>query len=271
MLKQTGWRWTACWLGFCLVGAVAARAVELGMRRVNVVQELGEPSSALGRGGNEVLTYKNGVRITLKDGRVTEMTGLEAIPAASATATAAVAAPTPAAAEPAEPPLTKEQAAELARQEKQWAQEEAKSRAAMEKTLADLEHSPSPPSPMAVHAFVALDFVIGLLVKWGLTVVALKLTFKYWGAEIFWRGLMLVALVDTVIRAAFGLVGQLVLKTPSMFYMDEAAAGIVMVFMLRKMSINQSFSQAVTITMTTKVFSIVVGSFLFVALLHLLH
>jgi len=268
MLKLISWRLAGFWLGFCLSGVIAVATVEPGMARVNVIQELGEPASALGRAGTEVLAYKNGVRVTLKNGRVTQVTGLTLDPA---TSPPAAAAEQPAATDPEPPPLTKAQAEEQARQEKLWAAEEAKNRAAMEKTLTDLEKPPTTPSPMAVHAFVALDFVIGLILKWALTVAAIKLTFKYWGADIFWRGLMLVALVDTVIRAAFGLVGQLVLKTPSLFYMDEATAAIVMVFMLRKMSINQSFSQAVTITMTTKVFSIVVGSFLFVALLHLLH
>lgn len=268
MLKHISGRLAGCWLGFCLAGVIAAGTVEPGMARVNVIQELGQPASALGRAGTEVLTYKNGVRVTLKNGRVTQVTGLALDPA---TPPPAAAVEQPAATEPEEPPLTKAQAEELARQEKQWAAEEAKNRAAMEKALADMENPSTQPSPMAAHAFVALDFVIGLVLKWALTVAALKLTFKYWGAEIFWRGLMLVALVDTLIRAAFGLVGELVLKTPSLFYMDEASAAIVMVFMLRKLSINQSFSQAVTITMTTKVFSIVVGSFLFVAMLHLLH
>jgi uncharacterized membrane protein YdcZ (DUF606 family) len=44
-----------------------------------------------------------------------------------------------------------------------------------------------------------------------------------------------------------------------------------MVLVLRKVSINQSLAQAVQITMTTKVFSVVVGSFLFVMFMHVLH
>ena len=57
----------------------------------------------------------------------------------------------------------------------------------------------------------------------------------------------------------------------SLFYADEAVAAIVMVLVLRKVSINRSLAQAVQITMTSKVFSIVVGSFLFVMFMHLLH
>ena len=100
---------------------------------------------------------------------------------------------------------------------------------------------------------------------------ALKLTCKYWGAEVFWSGLLTVALADVAVRAVIGLVFLLVLKMPSLFNADEAVAGIAMVLVLRKVSINRSLAQAVQITMTTKTFSVVVGSFLVTMLLQLLH
>jgi hypothetical protein len=116
-----------------------------------------------------------------------------------------------------------------------------------------------------------VNFLVGLAVKWLLTLAALKLTCKYWGCEIFWSGLMTVAAVDVGVRAVIGLVGFLALKMTSLFYADEAIAAIAMVIVLRKVSINQSLAQAVQITMTTKTFTVVVGSFLFVLLLHLWH
>lgn len=240
------------------------------MARVNVLQELGRPVSAITRGNTEVMTYKDGVKITLKDGRVTGITGLK-------TAEAAPAAPAPAVAEPAEPVpvepvLTKAEQEEQARLEKQWAAEAAKGRAEMEKALVDLENlHGQPPVPAGPPEFDAGEFLLGLVLKWLLTLAALKLTCKYWGCEVFWSGLMTVAAVDVGVRAVIGLLGFLLLQMPSLFYADEAVAAVVMVLVLRKVSINQSLAQAVQITMTTKVFSIVVGSFLFVVLLNLLH
>lgn len=240
------------------------------MARVNVLQELGRPVSAITRGNTEVMTYKDGVKITLKDGRVTGITGLK-------TAEAAPAAPAPAVAEPAEPVpvepvLTKAEQEEQARLEKQWAAEAAKGRAEMEKALVDLEKlHDQPPMPAGPPEFDAGEFLLGLVLKWLLTLAALKLTCKYWGCEVFWSGLMTVAAVDVGVRAVIGLLGFLLLQMPSLFYADEAVAAVVMVLVLRKVSINQSLAQAVQITMTTKVFSIVVGSFLFVVLLNLLH
>src|SRR5688572_9465164 len=125
---------TGLWLG------PEASAVEIGTARVNVVQELGEPASAIKRGDSEVFTYRNGVKIKFKNGRVTEVSGLkppEPAPEAPATAEAPAAAD-----EPAEPKLTKEQAAELERMEKEAYAADAKARAQMEKALEDLENPP---------------------------------------------------------------------------------------------------------------------------------
>ncbi len=273
-------RGLSLWAGICLAGVPLLGAVEPGMARVNVLQELGRPVSAVARGHTEVLTYKNGMRITLKDGRVTEVTDMPKA-AAAAAAPANAAAPAtpggstpgaePAAETPKEPVLTKEEIAEQARQERKSAAEEAKNRAEMEKSLADLENMHNKPPPLGPPKFNWVDFLVGLVLKWGLTLAALKLTCKYWGAEVFWSGLMTVAGVDVLVRSAIGLVGFLLLHMTSLFYADEAVASVAMVLVLRKVSINQSLAQAVQITMTTKVFSVVVGSFLFVLLLHAMH
>jgi hypothetical protein len=259
-----------------LAAAVAAHmAVEPGMARVNVLQELGRPASAVARGNTEILTYAGGVKITLRDGRVTEVKGLQ--PAASApVADAAAPAPpaeaaTPeAAAEEDEPALNPAQSAALAQLEKQLADEQAQGRAELENAITQLEDLHHRPAAAPVQPkFDAAGFVLGLVLKWLLTLAALKLTCKYWGCEVFWSGLMTVAAVDVTIRAGIGLIFALLLGLPT-FYADEAIAAIVMVLVLRKVSINQSLAQAVQITMTTKLFSIVVGSLVLVAVLQAL-
>lgn len=263
-----------CWALMCLAAAVQA-AVEHGMARVNVLQEFGRPVSAVARGNTEILTYKDGVKITLKDGKVTDIKGLtpaEDVPAETAPAPEAAAeTAVPETVEPPEPMLTKEQQTEQARLEKQFADEAAKGRAEIEKALTELENlHKSPPAAEEQARFRVMDFLLGLGLKWLLTLAALKLTCKYWGCEVFWSGLMTVAAVDVAVRLVIGLIFALVLDMPT-FYADEAVAAIVMVMVLRKVSINQSLAQAVQITMTTKVFSIVVGSFLLVVMTQLLH
>ena len=243
-------------------------ALEIGAARLLVIHELGHPTSSLARGNTETMTYPNGVRITLKDGKVTGIVGLKPVDPAAA----APEAPAAPAVEPeAEPALTKEQAQELAKMEKQQAAADAKARTELEKSLTDLENLHSQPAKaLAPPAFDVLSFGVGLAVKWVLTLAALKLSCKYWGSEVFWTGLMLVALVDVVVRGVVGLIGFKLLHMMSLFYADEALAGLAMVLVLRKVSINQRMALAVEVTITTKTFSIVVGSFLVTILLHAL-
>ena len=206
------------------------------------------------------MTYPKGVRITLKDRRVSAIVGLKPVAPVES----------PAVQPPAEPAMTKAEADELAKMEKEQADANAEARAKMEKAIEDMEgQHDRPAAHVAAPSFVLKEFALGLVLKWLLTLAALKLTCKYWGVEIFWSGLMTVAVVDVILRGAMGALGMFWLKMPSLFLADEAVAAVVMVLILRKVSINQSMAQAVQITMTTKTFSIVVGSFLFTVLLRL--
>ncbi len=256
--------WLGLWAGLCLGVITVGATVEPGMARVNVLQELGVPASAIARGTTEVLTYRNGLRVTLKDGKVTTISGQQ--PTDTATPTAVVTE------EPAAPVLTKAEQEEEARQEKIWAAQHAKAQDEMEKSLNDLEnmHGNTPQLP-GLQKFNLRDFIVGIVLKWVLCLVALKLTCKYWGFEVFWSGLMIAALTDTAARALVSFAGLMLLHLSSLFYADEAVGAFALVLVLRKVSINQSMAQAVQITMTTKVFTVVVGSFLVTMMLQLLH
>jgi hypothetical protein len=259
-------RWAGLLAGLLFACIAALGAVEIGMERILVLHELGRPVSSVARGNTEVLTYAKGVRITLKDGRVSEIVGLK--PTASSGRATVVEPP----AEPTtEPALTKAETDELDKMEKAQAEASAKARAEMEKAIGDIENMHDHPPAHEAPAFKLKEFALGLALKWLLTLAALKLTCKYWGVEVFWTGLMTVALVDVLVRGAVGLVGLLLLQMPSLFYADEAVAAFVMVGVLRKVSINQSLAQAVQITMTAKTFSIVVGSLVVTVLLRLLN
>jgi hypothetical protein len=67
-------RWLNLIAGICLLGAVKLGAVDIGMARLLVIHELGHPTSSVARGNTEIMTYPKGVRITLRDGKVTEVT-----------------------------------------------------------------------------------------------------------------------------------------------------------------------------------------------------
>lgn len=272
-------------LAIFLLLTVSSFAVYYGQTKAELLEELGKPVSALTRSGREVMMYPKGVRIELEAGKVVFVQNMEVQegPGAPAAAKPADAAAAPAEAkaapeepeDPEEPKLTPEQRkaleAEEAKAEKEWQEQSAKSRAEMEKAIGDLEnmHSQSmtPPPP---PAFNPVSFAIELGLKWLLTLVALKIACKYWGAEVFWSGLMTVAFADVAVKAVIGFIALKLMEMPMTFYADEAAGAVVMVLILQRVSINRSLAQAVQITLTTKVFSVVVGSFLITVLLHAL-
>jgi len=272
----------------CLLVTAVSAAVRYDMTKEELLQELGKPTSILTKSGREVLIYPNNVRIELEHGKVVSVKGLdlaaaEAKSAEAATAAAAEKPATPAKAsdaagedeeEKAERKLTPEERKARAeaeeKMEKEFAESNAKGRAEMEKAIGDLENLGKQPEKIT-PAFSLTGFLIELAVKWAMMLAALKLTCKYWNADVEWSGLMIAAAVDTAVKGVIGFVGHVVLGMFTVLYADEAIAAIFLVIVLRKVSTNQSLQQAITITLTSKTFSIVVGSFLSVMILRALN
>lgn len=284
----------ACWVVLSLLSILPVRAVRYDQPRAEVLQELGRPTSSITRGGREVMLFPNGVRIELERGKVVFIHGIEPSEGSAAAPEVVAAEPAPVAPPPgkvaakaAEPRaagpemdpddenevrLTPEQAKALEEAEKEMAAANAKVRAEMEKAIGDLEKiyeggAEPPPQPR----FDVLGFVLEVFIAWALMVAALKLTTKYWAVDLEWPGLLIAAAVDTVVKVAVRLVGVFVLEMPMLFYADEAIAAIALMLVLRKVSTNQRLDQAVTVTLTSKVFSVVVGSLLVTVLMHALH
>lgn len=268
-------RWLVAFFLF-LVGECAA--VRYDMTKEELLLELGKPTSVLARpgSGHEVLLYPKGVRIEIDNGKVVSVKGIDLAAAElgkAAAAEAQVQAAEAAKLQAEEDKARAIEAAAAAKAEKEWAAESAKAHAEMEKSVEAMENRTS--DPAARHhgppEFDLVAFLLGLVIKWILMVAALKLTTKYWSVDVDWSGLMIAAAADTGVRGLLSIIGTVVLKAYSLFYLDEALAAIVLVLVLRKVSTNQSLNQAVTIAFTVKVFSIVVGSIVMVGLMGLLH
>jgi len=263
-------------IAFAFVAAEAS-AVYYGQTRAEVLQELGKPTSELKRGEREILIYKAG-RLELEDGKVAVVQGLPVTdgPVAAPAVQPAPSVPEPATAQ-AEPksapaPTPAPKAAEKTKPgtEQELIEADATARTKMEKEIEALENPPPARGSLPAGPPRWLTFLVELLIKAFMTLAALWLTTKYWSVEISWFGLGMAALADTVTRAIVGAVALWALGMGTTMYADEATAGIILVVVLRKVSYNQSLGQAVTIALTTKTFSIVVGSFLTVFLMHTL-
>lgn len=261
-------------------------AVYYGQPRTDLLTELGKPVAAITRSGREILMYPRGVRVELVEGKVVIVQGMPVqegpgLPVASepapdpaaASGNAPVAGEVERESEAVQP--TPEQQRKLdddaAEAEKEFQEASAKARVEMEKAIGDLENlhdqAQHPPTP---RGFDWMEFATQLGVGWVLTLIALRIACKYWGAEVFWSGLMTVAFADVAVKAVLGFIGMKLLGMPMLFYADEAAGALAMILILQRVSINRSLQQAVTITLTTKVFSIVVGSLLMTVLLNAL-
>ena len=247
--------------GIFLTFACGLAGVEIGTERLYVIHELGRPTYSVTRGETELLTYPGGVHITLNHGRVSEIVGLKPAPAPGPVDEPAAEVPA------AKTPLSVDEI-NIEGMGKLRMGADAKSQAKMEKAIEDIENEPAPKVVRTPPKFELKKFLVAFVLRWLLTLIALKLAGKYWGADIFFTGLMTVALADAVVRGITGVIGTVWLQMPTLFYADEALAAIVMILILRKVSINQSLAQALQITMTTKTFSIVVGSLLVTLALH---
>jgi hypothetical protein len=261
---------------FPLLFLFAQAAVRYEMSKAEVIQELGKPTSALLRpgSGREILIYPKGVRIELEKDKVISVKGIDLAAAEQAAASAAEEKPDPDKGVAAK--LTPEEAKAVATAEAEADYKvsavKGQAQAEMEKAITEMEnHSTQTGLEKIMPPFQLKKFIFEIIIKWLLMIAALKLTCKYWGADVDWGGLMLAAGADTGVRAVVAIVGKVILKAFTLFYLDEALGAVVLIFVLRKVSTNQSLQQAVTITMTSKVFSTVVGSFLVTVLLNVFH
>jgi hypothetical protein len=252
-----------------LTVVVTTRGITLDATRQQVIAELGKPVSQATRATHEILLYPKGVRVELENGRVVAAQGLT-LDAAAPTASAALPAEKPVVPPAVVPEPSKTLEADISEYESPAAT--AKPPPGLNKTfdalIAAQEHSQhSPPAPK----FDLRDFAIGLVLRFLMTLAALRIACKYWQAEIFFSGLLIVAAVESVLMALMNLAAEWWLGFPTLFYADEAISGVVMLMLLKKLSINQSINQAIQLTLTTKTFTVVVGGFLVTVLLRLLH
>ncbi len=257
----------------CLL-TVPAFALHYGQAKDEVLKELGKPTSVLRRGVREVLIYPQGGRIELEQGKVVFVQNLavsEAPGTSPAVADSTESAPpaaetsTPAATPPESPDTAEKDAtAEAAAAKAPVAEAEEKEEKEEEPAMIEESEPEERESPFA--PWIALG--TNLLVSAVMMLAALKLTTKFWDLPIEWRGLCIAAGADTLVRFVLQALGNIVLELPSMFYVDEIIATCVLVAVIRHVSDNKSLGRAVTIGMSSKIFSIVVGSLVAVAVMN---
>ena len=237
-------------------------AVYLGMDRVSLVGELGSPASRAAMGTHEILLYPNGVRIELEAGKVVDVQGMSygTKPPAVSTVqnTPKPVAETPKVQKPAQSEADKAAQAE-AEVEKQAYAAQSKER---EDAILEMEKAHTAPQETTNPGMDPTRLLVELFLRWGVMVLALKLTCLFWGVTVEWPGLMLAALADAVTRMMMHMVANYFLHLPSFFFVENGIAAIVLVIVLTKVSINRSVGQAVQLAISSKTFSLVVWALL---------
>ncbi len=197
-----------------VVTAIGIHAeIYLGMERQALVWELGRPTSTLSRPGREILIFPNGARITLENGKVVEVEGMEYAmgppeegerprqPEPAPEGGGIPSFPSSPDSIPRDLQLTEAEQAGLRMQEAEIA-EEAAARAELAATesvpITDTwegwdDYEPSAPGIGSV--------LIGYGISMVITLIILKIAVNITGVSAFIPGLLAIAVIDTGIKA----------------------------------------------------------------------
>jgi hypothetical protein len=242
-----------------LLAAAAGRAeIGIGDTRDEVLRQHGKPASVARRGTHEIFLYPKGGRVELVDGKVVDVKSpLPAAPAPSAAPAAPVerappdakAAPdvtsAPTTPDPEPPPATT------------WRGEFNPAVAANElaKHVEKMDTAWGVPQP-AVEISSPLDslpaFLTGLLLRFGFTIFALKVAFRYWEMDAFWRGILAIAGIDVVVHAICGLLGPATGGFSTMVAVENGASTLVMIYTIYRFCFNKRVQNAVITAVCVK-------------------
>lgn len=254
-------------LALMLTAALAAAEIGIGTSRDEVLDQLGKPTSIARRGDHEIFLYPKGGRIEFVGGKVVDVKGPlpaaltpVAPPSAASPASGASTAPPPASSVP--PAKEKAQpssapAAKTSTPAKKNAVAPAKptgdeSPAAAANELAKhVEKMKTPwgeaPEKETTHSPLESlpSFLTGLLLRFGFTILALKLAFKFWEMDAFWVGIFAIAGIDLALHAGFELLGPATGGFTTMGAVENGVPGLVLIYTINRFCFNKRLQNAV--------------------------
>jgi nucleoid-associated protein YgaU len=269
--------WVVVWFGLSL--AAWAAGVGEGMTRAEVEAAVGKPLSVLERNGTTVMRYPNDGRVELTGGRVTRVVRVRhvsdpATPEELAAEEAAKLAKAEAEAARAEAKAEAEAAKAAAAAEAEWEKAQIEARAAMEADVARLtaEHEGGPgaaiggmmggPSPNEFWTMLG----IGALVQIGVGMVILKLSFRWADVHADWGQMLWPAAAAMAGGAAVRAAGFAAWDVTEFFHMDDAVSYVALLVTLLKTTHACTWQRAFAVAAAAKLMTIVVWTFLSVAL-----
>ena len=236
--------------GFALAGA----EIGIGDAREDVLRQLGKPASIARRGEHEIFLYPKGGRIEFVGGKVTDVKGpLPPVIAAATVAPADGAAP---AAPPPGPKAGPQNSAPLRGAAKPAPPrtaptDEYNPAVAANELAKHVDRMDTPwgagPAREVVHS--PLDsvpsFLTGLLLRFMFTIIALKLAFKYWEMDAFWKGIFLIAGIDMGLHGIFQLLGPATGGFTTMAAVENGIPFLVLIYTIHRFCFNKRIQNAV--------------------------
>lgn len=261
------------------VASLSSAEIGMGDPRDEVLRQLGKPSSIAKRGGHEIFLYPKGGRVEFVSGKVADVKGpLPALVAATPTAPAS-GAPTPQPPDKAPPPPTPNAAKKAPAPKPPSSTVPSDDNPAVgANELArhiekmDTAWGASPVKPKTHSPFESiLSFLTGLVLRFGFTILALKLAFKYWEMDAFWKGIFAIASIDLAVHALFKLLGPATGGFTTLGPVENGFPGLVLIYTIHRFCFNKRIQNAVFTAAAVKIVVTLCYVFAGVAMLHLIY
>jgi hypothetical protein len=229
---------------------LAAAEIGIGDTRESVLAQLGKPTSIARRGEHEIFLYPKGGRIEFVGGKVTDVKGPLPAPMVAPTEPGPPATVEPAPATDA-PPKVSPKNVPVKREAPQTTFEDYNPSVAANELAKHVEKMDTPwgmaPPKEEVHSPLdALpEFLTGLLIRFIFTLIALKLAFKYWEMDAFWKGTFMIAGIDLAIHAIAELLAPVTHGFTTMVGVENGIAGLVLIYTIHRFCFNKRIQNAV--------------------------
>lgn len=221
----------------------------MGDSRDDVLARLGKPVSIARRGDHEIFLYPKGGRLEFVDGKLVDAKGpLSTAVATTAPISAPAAAPAKSAptAKVVAPSAPKTTPATLSPAIPDFHPAIAANELAQSVEKMDTAWGAAPVAPKTHSPFDSLpEFFTGLVLRFGFTILALKLAFKYWEMDAFWAGIFAIAGIDLALHAGLELLGPVSGGFTTLSGVENGIPGLVLIFTVRHFCFNKRLQNAV--------------------------
>ena len=245
-----------------LVAAYCRGEIGIGDARDDVLRQLGKPTSIARRGDHEIFLYPKGGRIEFVNGKVADVKGPLPTPIAPPPAPTPAPVTEPTVTEPKATPAPKVPPAQKTPPPKPVTVPSGEfNPAAMSEELAKhVEKMETPwggtaPERQTIHSPLDSlpEFLTGLALRFVFTVAALKLAFKYWEMDAFWKGVFFIAGIDLTLHAILEVLGPASGGFTTMVGVENGIPGLVLIYTINRFCFNKRIQNAVITAAAVKI------------------